>query len=102
MSVDIQKTVLVVCSIAMLSVLSFDTPDKQTGKQLYEKHCIKCHGEDGGRGKFKAKDLRYSRVADTAILTLLKTGKKAMPSYTKRMTQEEMLSVIRYSKSLRK
>ena len=95
------KLLLVISLSAIFITVSSAKDDKATGKVLYEKHCVKCHGDDGKRGKFKAKDLQLSRVADSTILTLLKTGKKAMPSYAKKMTIEEMKSIISYTKTLR-
>lgn len=86
----------------LMSVNTFAQTDKAEGKPIFEKHCVRCHGNDGKKGKWKAKDLTLSRMSDKDILQLIKEGKKRMPSYNKKLSDEEMKAVIAYLKRLRK
>lgn len=72
-----------------------------SGEKLYLKHCKKCHGTDGTKGAFKAKDLQKSVMADSTMFKLIREGKKKMPSYKKKMDIHETFVVIKYVKSLR-
>lgn len=85
-----------------LFLYSFHTDDKMSGKELYDKYCVKCHGEDGTREKHKAKNLKYSRIADTSIASMVRNGKKTMPSYRKKLTEAEIRAIVRHTKTLRK
>lgn len=85
----------------LYSAYSFKPVDR-SGKEVYDKYCVKCHGEDGKRGKHKAKDLQYSRIADSSIVKIVTNGKKVMPAYSKKLTDGEIKAVVKHTKQLRK
>lgn len=99
MSIYIRSFCLI--ALALLSY-SFLSDDGKSGKELFGKHCVKCHGEDGTREKHKAKNLKLSKIGDAAIAEIIKEGKKPMPSYDKKLTEAEKRTVVRYTKTLRK
>ena len=75
----------------------------RSGKEIYEKRCIVCHGPDGKLGASNAKDLSVSTSDDARIEKLINKGGTGMPrqkQYIK--TDEEMANIIEYVKSLRK
>ncbi|MEO8066681.1 MAG: cytochrome c [Flavobacteriales bacterium] len=72
------------------------------GQQLFETHCARCHGSDGAKGKWGAKDLRTSRLGDAAIMNQVRTGRSIMPSFSKKLNEAEVAEVMRYVKELRK
>lgn len=87
---------------APVFLLSAGDPDTTAnGKALYEKHCNKCHGANGDKGFFGAKDLHKSILDDEAITSQVLKGKRFMPSFRKRMTPEEIQQVVAYVKTLR-
>jgi len=73
-----------------------------TGKALFEKKCATCHGNDGTRGRFGAKNLQISTLNNDELITMVSTGKGIMPKWGKKLTQEQILSVVEYIKTLRK
>jgi cytochrome c6 len=73
-----------------------------SGKAIFEDKCAKCHGEDGTRGKWGAKNLQKSRLADEDLLKIVLEGKNFMPSWKKRLTGPELQKVTDYVKMLRK
>ncbi|AXY78446.1 cytochrome c [Paraflavitalea soli] len=74
----------------------------KTGQELFEKHCKQCHGKDGTRGLFGAKNLQTSQLADEALYTTIARGRKIMPAWEKRMDSAELGLVVAYVKTLRK
>lgn len=75
----------------------------RSGKVMYQKYCVSCHGEDGKRGLAGAKDLTLSKMDSSAIVRLLQNGKNGMPRQIQYFqSEEEVESTIKYLKSLRK
>lgn len=72
-----------------------------TGKTLFGHNCSRCHGNDGTKGFFGAKNLQISRLSDSAITVQILNGKKFMPSFRKRLSQDEIQSLTQYVKTLR-
>ena len=75
------------------------------GSQLYKAHCVSCHGPLGVSVMPGAPNLaRAERMlqSDLALLNALKNGKSAMPAYAGIMTDQQILDVIAYSRTLRR
>lgn len=77
-------------------------PTGKTGQELFTKHCKQCHGKDGTRGLFGAKNLQTSQLDDDRLYTSIAKGRKIMPAWEKRMDTAELALVIAYVKTLRK
>lgn len=93
-----------VALLALVLLMSFTTsPGDATaqGRTLYEAHCVRCHGADGAKRKWGAKDLRTSRLSDDRILERLRSGAGIMPSFTGELSEGQMRSVVQYVKALR-
>ncbi|RZJ25585.1 MAG: cytochrome c, partial [Flavobacterium sp.] len=54
---------------------------QSSGKTLFENKCSMCHGKDGARGWFGAKNLRKSSLTDAEYFTIISNGKKVMPTW---------------------
>ena len=94
-------------SIGLLIAISFSAftqaPDREhTGQDVFEKKCAKCHGKDGTRGLFGAKNLQTSQLTDSALYNTISKGRKIMPGWEKKLSPEELRLVTVYVKSLRK
>ena len=79
--------------------------------ELYSKHCASCHGKDGRaktfKGKLKrARDLSepewQGRVGDERIFNSIMNGKGNMPAYKKKLSDQEIDSLVPYVRGLRK
>ena len=77
-------------------------PKSKTGKELFESKCTLCHGKDGTRGVFGAKNLQISRLNDTALVETISKGRNIMPSWERKLTTDQIKLVIEYIKTLRK
>jgi cytochrome c6 len=84
----------------MLTAAFMQTPP--SGEKLYLANCKQCHGADGARGFFGAKDLQKSRLEDTSIIRQINTGKGFMPSFRNKLTPDEITEIVSYVKQLRK
>jgi cytochrome c6 len=96
-----------VLSFVIISLCSFTNfqerkADVNKGRELFESKCAKCHGADGTKGKWGAKNLQISTLSDSDMRTIITNGKRIMPAWGKHLTDDEMVSVIDYVKTLRK
>ena len=85
---------------------STEVPDgyvSRSGKTIYIKRCIVCHGPDGKLGASGSKDLSKSRMDSLKMVKMIKEGGNGMPRQKKYfVTDEELANTIEYVKSLRK
>ncbi len=92
---------LAIILFSSFTQFSVDKADIKKGKEVFESKCAKCHGSDGTKGKWGAKNLQVSRLGDADMKTIITNGKRIMPAWGKRLTEDELLSVIGYVKTLR-
>lgn len=76
-------------------------PATLTGKVLYIASCTPCHGEDGTRGKYGAKNLHESRLTDEKLFTKVSNGGWIMPAWKKTLSAAQIQSLVVYIKNLR-
>jgi cytochrome c6 len=98
---------ITVLSFVIISLCSFTNlpgrkADISNGREIFESKCAKCHGSDGTKGKWGAKNLQVSKLLDSDMKTIITNGKRIMPAWGKRLTEDEILSVIDYVKTLRR
>lgn len=80
------------------------------GCVLYTTHCAACHGKSGkgdGAAAYvlpkRAKDLTDASLAedsDEELLEVITYGRRAMPKYSKMLTEKQRLQVIAYMRTL--
>src|SRR2546421_521773 len=78
----------------------------------YSKNCATCHGKDGRADTFKsrhhlhARDLTDARwqsdVTDERIFNSISNGKGKMPAFKKKLTTEQIESLVAYVRGLKK
>ena len=88
-------------------VLGYHTPANAqnpalTGRALFEKKCATCHGNDGTRGRWGAKNLQISKLDNDELLNTISKGRGIMPNWGKKLSAIQISSVIEYIKTLRK
>ncbi|MNT80299.1 c-type cytochrome [Solitalea canadensis] len=96
------STIITVVIAAFVIITSIAFKPVPSGKELYTANCKRCHGEDGTKGLFGARNLREAELSDSAIVKQIRKGSGFMPSFRKKLNQEEMLQVMYYVKGLRK
>jgi len=83
----------------------------RSAAELYTKNCASCHGSDGRAKTFKGK-LKHARnlvdaewqdkVSDERIFNSIMNGKGKMPAYGKKLSEQEIDSLVAYVRGLRK
>lgn len=74
------------------------------GGEVYAEHCEQCHGGDGRGIMPGTPDLSRSRIfsrPDTELFGLVSTGKGVMPGYQGVLSNDDILAVIGYLRTLR-
>jgi len=75
---------------------------------LYKSKCQVCHGPDGKGSvagqKLGVRDFHSPEVAkmsDAELFEITKKGKEKMPGYNKKLTDDQIKSLIKYIRSLK-
>lgn len=71
------------------------------GKHHFEKRCTLCHGKQGDRQRFGAKNLRISTLSDSELMILISNGRNRMPSWRSELSENQIREIIVYIKTLR-
>jgi len=79
-----------------------DNPVLVEGQQIYSQNCASCHGAAGGGG-YGPKlagvvSTKYPNIDDQ--IALITNGKGAMPSFSKKLTAEQITAVTRYTREV--
>lgn len=72
------------------------------GQQIYSQNCASCHGASG-QGGYGPKlagvvSVKYPNIDDQ--IALITNGKGAMPAYSKKLSAEQITSVVRYTREV--
>jgi len=113
MRLPAERIVSIMCVATLLSVASasWGAPafgeDLAKGKKIYVDKCLKCHGEKGKGDGPKAWDLskkpadytdkeKMSKFTDADLRKVVKEGKKPMPAFGKKLSDEDINGVVAY------
>ena len=86
-------------------------PNAASAAALYARNCASCHGRDGRAKTAKAKSNHarnvadpdwQNRVSDERIFNAIMNGKGKMPGYSKKLSEQEIDSLVSYVRSLKK
>ena len=94
-------------------VLVTETSAARTAAAIYGKDCASCHGKDGRAQTFKSKHFVHARdltnvqwqdsVSDERLFNSINNGKgKNMPAFGKKLSEEEINSLVNYVRGLKK
>ncbi|MCX6292653.1 MAG: cytochrome c [Bacteroidetes bacterium] len=97
---------------AMKNPAKADATTLATGKELYTRNCKSCHGEKGKGDGPKAEKIEiscgdftgadFAKQSDGELFWKTTEGRKPMPSYKEKLTDDERWIVIHYMRSLGK
>lgn len=97
-----------VCAALFMGIIAYaftnanaPTGNDRSGHELFTIYCVRCHGEDGTKGKWGAKNLHQSQLQAADIVQRITTGKGVMPSFKKKMTPQEVERLAEYVVGLR-
>jgi cytochrome c oxidase cbb3-type subunit 3 len=109
----VQRMIVVGCVATLLAVASAASvgpafgADLAKGKKIYVDKCLKCHGENGKGDGPRAWDLEkkpadytnkatMSKFTDADLKKAVKDGKRPMPAFGKKLSDQEIDDVIVY------
>lgn len=91
--------------ILILSACSSETAlekhKEKTGKELFQKNCVICHGSDGKLGFNGAKDLSKSVLTQEERIIQITNGKNLMSPFKGILTEKEIRAVAEFTESLK-
>jgi len=83
----------------------------QSAAELYTKYCASCHGKDGRAKTFKGK-LNHARdltnrawqddASDERLFNSIMNGKRKMPRFSQKLSEQEIETLVRYVRSLKR
>lgn len=89
-------------------VSTADTSYRQTaehnterGREVFQAHCVTCHGLNGNYRNNNAADLHLSRADSLTIVTTVINGKGAMPMFAHVIPDSDLAQLELYVKTLR-
>jgi mono/diheme cytochrome c family protein len=98
-------------AISVKNPVKSDAVSIKDGKTLYIKNCQSCHGDAGKGDGTKAKNLDIScgdlslagiaKITDGELYWKMTEGRKPMPTFSKKLTNNERWSVINYLRTLK-
>lgn len=77
--------------------------DTNKGAEIYSKHCASCHGVSGVSVMIGAPNFSQSEGLmnpDSVLFISIQSGKTAMPAYRGVLSDQEILDVIAYLRTL--
>ena len=100
--------------VGLTSFVSYAAPQKaRPAAQVYRRHCVSCHGNDGraktSKGKFShARDLSdaqwQTEVSDERIFNSIMNGRNVrgnMPSFSNKLSAKEADSLVGFVRGLK-
>lgn len=101
-------SVLAVLLGMLAGLATASVADSELGKTVYTKQCVSCHGADG-KGNAKMAAMLKTTIpplagsaakADADLVKMVAEGKKPMPAFGKKLSNEELEAVVHYVKTL--
>lgn len=102
------KLLIGITAVAMICMTT-TVHGQDSSETLYKAKCQVCHGADGkgetaAGKKLGAKDFHSPEVvkmSDAELLAITKNGKEKMPSYDKKLTDDQIKQLIKYIRTLK-
>jgi cytochrome c6 len=100
---------LIGITAATLICMTTTARGQDSPEALYKTKCQVCHGADGkgetaAGKKLGAKDFHSPEVvkmSDAELFAITKNGKDKMPSYDKKLTDDQIKQLIKYIRTLK-
>jgi cbb3-type cytochrome c oxidase subunit III len=103
-------SIIIVFAVAVPSFAQSDNKNAGKGQEIFQEQCVGCHGPDGhaqtdmGK-KVGAADLTSDAVqhqSDSQLEKVVKNGKKKMPSFGEKLSEDDIHGLIAYVRQLGK
>ena len=93
------------------SPIKSDASVMTTGKELWNQHCKSCHGKTGKGDGTKAESIniscgdftseKYQKRTDGELYWLTTEGRKPMPSYKEKLTDNERWMIVLFTRTFK-
>jgi len=97
----LQRFILITLLIVFIHFVATAQTRAVDGKAIFESKCTRCHGSNGTKGAFGAKNLRKSTLNDEKLINVISNGRWIMPRWKNELSPEQIQAVITYIKTLR-
>ena len=100
-----KKTITLATAVLLAAAITgpAGASDINNGRSVYQKHCATCHGNNGQPNMAGAADFSRGqglKKSDRDLVKRIEKGKLACPSYRGILSQQEILDVIAYTRTL--
>jgi mono/diheme cytochrome c family protein len=100
--------VLAVAPLAVALLLSAPT-FADSGADVYKMRCSACHGANGAGQTMLGKNMRLRPLAapevqnqsDAQLAAIISQGKNRMPSYSRKLSKDQIAAVVKYIRALK-
>ncbi len=92
------KAVLVFATLTVSTAAFAQT--SLTADAVYEKHCAKCHGKNADGRHFGGPSLQGSQLSVDEIKAMIANGKKRMPAFKGKLTDDQISALATEIKAL--
>jgi cytochrome c6 len=101
-------SVLAVAALAVALLLSAPT-FADSGADVYKMRCSACHGANGAGQTMLGKNMRLRPLAapevqnqsDAQLAAIISQGKNRMPSYSRKLSKDQIAAVVKYIRALK-
>ncbi|MDH3635714.1 MAG: c-type cytochrome [Gammaproteobacteria bacterium] len=93
------QLLLLTAIIALTGTIPANASDINLGRDIYQRHCLSCHGVNGSPIMAAAPDLKRGQglmQSDQTLQTRIQNGKNACPAYRGILDEQQILDVIAY------
>lgn len=103
------KAMICTMALGMLLAAAVPAAAADDAAALYKSKCQVCHGADGkgdtpAGKKLGAKDFHspdVAKMSDAELFDVTKKGKDKMPSYDKKLTDDQIKLLVKFIRSLK-
>ena len=98
-----QKLILLILTNLLFGIGVSYAADPGKGSEIYATHCASCHGATGTSLMPDAPNFANSEglmASDLNLLESIRTGKNAMPAYQGVLSDQDILDVIAFLRTL--
>lgn len=75
-------------------------PELRAGAEVYSARCSSCHGADGGGAIGPSLTGIDDRLDPAAIREVVVQGRRAMPSFSATLSEDDLDAVVRYTSEI--
>ena len=97
------KGVMPFMLLAIIASMPGYAADVFNGRELYERHCITCHGSNGQGELVVAPDFTRPNAllnTDLDLYQIIRSGRGVMPAYRGILDEHEFLDLVAYLRTL--